>query len=104
VSGTDDDRVRRRRQQAKTAGSLAPRTMSQPLRPSKRGRPRRWRDTSRAERFALVFSQSLLIVLTLAIAYLLAIRVSVLIGAAVVGYLVAMYVWVFVVMARRRRS
>lgn len=51
-----------------------------------------------------MFSQSLLIVLTLAIAYLLAIRVSVLIGAAVVGYLVAMYAWLFVVMARRRRS
>jgi sterol desaturase/sphingolipid hydroxylase (fatty acid hydroxylase superfamily) len=104
VSGIDDDRARHRRQQAETGGSLAPRTMSRALRPSKPGRPRRWRDASRAEKFAIVFSQSLLIALTLAIAYLLATRVSVLIGAVLVGYLVAMYVWLFVVMARRRRS
>jgi Flp pilus assembly protein TadB len=98
------DRARRRRQQAETAGSLAPRTMSHAVRPSKRGKPRRWRDASRAEKSALLFSQSLLIVLTLAIAYLLATRVSVVLGAAVVGYLVALYVWLIVVMARRRRS
>jgi Flp pilus assembly protein TadB len=103
MSGTEDDRARRRRQQAETAGSLAPRTLLRAVMPSKTT-PRQGRPVSRAEKAALVFSQTLMIVLVLAVAYLLATRVSLILGVAVVAYLVLLYVWLFVLMARRRRS
>jgi len=59
-----EDRKRRRlRQQAETAGSLAPRNMGRALGPSRPPAPRGWSDMGRAEKYALVQSQVLLWVL-----------------------------------------
>jgi hypothetical protein len=91
VADEDERRRRLRQQRDLVHGSGVPPSVVRALAPGARPRAapkRRWKDMGRAERYALVQSQVILWALVLAVAYLLATEVSVVLGLACLALMI----------------